>query len=217
MAFPRLNALSYWLYVFGGGVLMLSFLAKGGAACAGWTSYVPLSEQCPGHGQDLWILSLHILGVSSLIGAINFIVTIHNMRAPGMTWMRIPLFVWSIEVFAWLLVLVLPTIAAGVTMLLLDRQAGHALLRAVARRADPLPARVLVLRPPRGLHHDPARDGDHLGDPPRVRAQADLRLQGDRALDGRDRVLLDARLGPPHVHGRAAELPERRSSCSARW
>jgi cytochrome c oxidase subunit 1 len=124
MAFPRLNALSYWLYLFGGAILMLSFLADGGAACAGWTSYVPLAEQCPGHGQDLWILSLHVLGISSLIGAINFIATIHNMRAPGMTWMRIPLFVWSIEVFAWLLVLVLPTIAAGVTMLLLDRQAG---------------------------------------------------------------------------------------------
>jgi cytochrome c oxidase subunit I len=124
MAFPRLNALSYWLFLFGGGVLMLSFLAKGGAAQAGWTSYVPLAEQTAGHGQDLWILSLHILGVSSLLGAINFIVTIHNMRTPGMTWMRIPLFVWSIEVFSWLLLLVLPTIAAGVTMLLLDRQAG---------------------------------------------------------------------------------------------
>ena len=124
MAFPRLNALSYWLYLFGGSVLMLSFLAEGGAAQAGWTSYVPLATQTAGHGQDLWILSLHMLGISSLIGAINFIATIHNMRAPGMTWMRIPLFVWSIEVFAWLLVLVLPTIAAGVTMMLLDRQAG---------------------------------------------------------------------------------------------
>src|SRR5262249_27078211 len=112
MAFPRLNALSYWLYLFAGAMLLLSFLAKRRAACAGWPSYVPLSEQCPGHGQDLWILSLHLLGISSLIGAINFIATIHNMRAPGMTWMRIPLFVWSIEVFAWLLVLVIPTIAA---------------------------------------------------------------------------------------------------------
>jgi len=124
MAFPRLNALSYWLFLFGGIILMLSFFAKGGAACAGWTAYPPLSEQCPGHGQDLWILAIHLTGVSSLIGAINFIVTIHNMRTRGMTWMRMPLFVWSIEVYAWLLVLVLPTIAAGVTMLLLDRQAG---------------------------------------------------------------------------------------------
>jgi len=124
MAFPRLNALSYWLYALAGVVLMLSFFAKGGSARAGWTSYPPLSVQSPGHGQDLWILSLHILTLSSLAGAINLLVTIHNMRAPGLTWTRIPLFVWSIEVFSWLLVAVLPTLSAGVTMLLLDRQAG---------------------------------------------------------------------------------------------
>jgi cytochrome c oxidase subunit I len=122
MAFPRLNALSYWLYLFGGMVLLLSFFADGGAARAGWTSYVPLALQSSGNGQDLWILSLHILTLSSLAGAINFIVTIHNMRTRGMTWMRLPLFVWTIEVFAWLLVLVLPTLSAGLTMMLLDRQ-----------------------------------------------------------------------------------------------
>jgi cytochrome c oxidase subunit I len=123
MAFPRLNALSYWFFVFGGVVLMLSFFAKGGAAKAGWTSYPPLSLQTEGNGQDLWILSLHILTIASLLGAINFIVTIHNMRARGMTWMRLPLFVWAIEVYAWLLVVVLPTLSAGLTMMLLDRQA----------------------------------------------------------------------------------------------
>jgi cytochrome c oxidase subunit I len=122
MAFPRLNALSYWLYLFGGLVLVFSFFAEGGAASAGWTSYPTLALQTPGNGQDLWILSLHLLTFSSLAGAINFIVTIHNMRTRGMTWMRLPLFVWSIEVFAWLLVLVLPTLSAGITMMLLDRQ-----------------------------------------------------------------------------------------------
>ena len=81
-------------------------------------------EFSPGHGQDLWILGIHLTGVASILGAINFIVTIHNMRAPGMTWMRIPLFVWAIEAYAVLLVLVLPTIAAAATLLLLDRQAG---------------------------------------------------------------------------------------------
>ena len=121
VAFPRLNALSYWLYLLGGIVLMLSFFAKGGAAQAGWTSYPPLSESTPGHGQDLWILSLHILSAASLAGAINFLVTIHNMRAPGMSWTRIPLFVWSIEIFAWMLVIILPVLSAGLTMLLLDR------------------------------------------------------------------------------------------------
>jgi cytochrome c oxidase subunit 1 len=122
MAFPRLNALSYWLYLFGGMILFLSFFADGGAANAGWTSYPTLSIQSPGNGQDLWILSLHILTVSSLAGAINFIVTIQNMRARGMSWMRVPLFIWSIEVYAWLLVLVLPALSAGLTMMLLDRQ-----------------------------------------------------------------------------------------------
>ena len=125
MAFPRLNALSYWLYLLGGIVLYLSFFARGGAAESGWTSYATLSTlHSPGRGQDLWILALHILSISSLAGAINFVVTIHNMRARGMTWMRIPLFVWAILTYAWLLVLVLPTLSAGLTMMLLDRQAG---------------------------------------------------------------------------------------------
>ena len=123
MAFPRLNALSYWLFLFGGVILLLSFFAAGGPAKSGWTSYPPLSVKDVGNGQDLWILSLHILTISSLAGAINFIVTIHNMRTRGMTWTRMPLFVWAIETYAVLLVLVLPTLSAGLTLLLLDRQA----------------------------------------------------------------------------------------------
>jgi cytochrome c oxidase subunit 1 len=126
MAFPRLNALSYWLYLFGGLVMFLSFFAAGGAARAGWYSYPPLSEKfySPGHGQDLWILSLHLVAVSGLLGAINFLCTIHNMRAPGMSWMRIPLFTWSIEIYSWLLIFVLPVIGVGLTFLLLDRTVG---------------------------------------------------------------------------------------------
>jgi len=121
VAFPRLNALSYWLFALGGAILMLSFFAKGGAAETGWTAYPPLSTQAPGNGQDFWILSLHILTVASLAGAINFIVTIHNMRARGMSWTRMPLFVWSILLYAWLLMAILPTLSAGLTLLLLDR------------------------------------------------------------------------------------------------
>jgi len=125
MAFPRLNALSYWFFVLGGIILLLSFFARGGAADTGWTAYVPLSTlHSPGNGQNLWILSLHILSLSSAAGAINFIVTIHNMRAPGMSWTRIPLFVWSILTYAWMLIIVLPTLSAGLTMMLLDREAG---------------------------------------------------------------------------------------------
>jgi cytochrome c oxidase subunit 1 len=126
VAFPRLNALSYWLFLFGGITLFLSFFAEHGAARCGWYSYPPCSEGAaflsPGSGQDLWILSLHLLSLGSLAGAINFLCTIHNMRAPGMSWMRIPLFVWSIEIYAVLLVLVLPVLSVGLTMLLLDRQ-----------------------------------------------------------------------------------------------
>jgi cytochrome c oxidase subunit 1 len=124
MAFPRLNALSYWLFLFGGVILLLSFFAQGGAAKSGWTSYPPLSVQSIGNGQDLWILALHVLSLSSLAGAINFIVTIVNLRTPGMSWTRMPLFVWAIGTYAVLLVAVLPTLSAGLTLLLLDRQAG---------------------------------------------------------------------------------------------
>ena len=124
VAFPRLNALSYWLFLLGGVVLYSSWFAAGGAPKAGWTSYVPLSEKTVGNGQDLWILSLHVLTISSLIGAINFLVTIWRMRTRGMSRMRMPLFVWSIEAYSALLVLVLPALSAGLTLLLLDRQVG---------------------------------------------------------------------------------------------
>jgi cytochrome c oxidase subunit 1 len=124
VAFPRLNALSFWLFVLGGIVLYSSWFSSGGAPKAGWTSYVPLSVYTKGSGQDLWILSLHILTLASLAGAINFLVTIGNIRTRGMSWMRMPLFVWTIEIYSLLLVLVLPALSAGLTLLLLDRQAG---------------------------------------------------------------------------------------------
>jgi cytochrome c oxidase subunit 1 len=126
MAFPRLNALSYWLFLFGGIVLYGSFFAASGPARCGWYSYPPCSEHgyTAGSGQDLWILALHILTLSSLFGAINFIATIHNMRTPGMNWLRLPLFVWSIEIYAILLLVALPVLGAGLTFLLLDRQVG---------------------------------------------------------------------------------------------
>ena len=122
MAFPRLNALSYWLFLLGGVVLMLSFFSSQGAARAGWTGYPPLSDTfTPGHGQDYWILGLHILSIASLLGALNFVVTIVNMRTAGMSWMRMPLFVWTILTYAVLLIAVLPVLSVGLTLLLLDR------------------------------------------------------------------------------------------------
>jgi cytochrome c oxidase subunit I len=126
MAFPRLNALSYWLFLLGGLIVLASFLVEGGAANSGWTAYAPLSgdSYSPTLGQDMWILGIHLTSLGSIAGAINFIVTIHNMRTRGMTWMRIPIFVWTIEAYSVLLLLALPTISAAATLLLLDRQAG---------------------------------------------------------------------------------------------
>jgi len=124
MAFPKLNAFSYWMFLLGGIVLYSSWFAQGGAASSGWTSYVPLSARTEGNGQDLWILALHLLTISSLAGAINFVVTIHNMRTRGMTWMRIPLFVWGILIYGYMLILALPALSAGITLLLFDRQIG---------------------------------------------------------------------------------------------
>ena len=124
MAFPRLNAASFWLLLFGGMVMYSSFLWGGGAADAGWTAYPPLSVISPGHGLDLWIVGLHILGISSLIGAINFICTIHNMRAPGMRLTRMPLFTWAIDVYAIMIVIAGPVLAGALTMLLMDRNYG---------------------------------------------------------------------------------------------
>jgi cytochrome c oxidase subunit 1 len=137
MAFPRLNALSYWLLLSGGVVLYSSFLV-GPPAC-GWTSYVPCSAKAfsPGFGQDLWIIGLTILGFSSIFGALNMIVTIFSLRAPGMTFHRITLFAWSVLVTSFLLVLAMPFLTVAGVLLLFDRIAGTNFF-SVAEGADPL-------------------------------------------------------------------------------
>jgi cytochrome c oxidase subunit I len=122
MAFPRINMLSWWLLVAGGVVLYGSIFWD--VAAAGWTSYVPLSSTdfLPGSGIDAWIVALHLIGISSVLGAINFVTTIQNMRAPGMSLSRIPLFVWTILVYSYLLLIALSSFAATLAMLLVDRQ-----------------------------------------------------------------------------------------------
>ncbi len=126
MAFPRLNALSFWLLLLGGLAFYASIFFE--PPQAGWTMYPPLSDDAfsPGGGVDAWIFLIHLTGLSSILGAINFIATIHNMRAPGMSWGRMPLFIWSILVYSYLLVAALPAVAAAVTMLLTDRHFGTA-------------------------------------------------------------------------------------------
>ena len=128
MAFPKLNMLSFWVAFVSGIVLLSSFFVSGGPAAGGWTSYATLSSRAQytgvDLGQDLWIIALMINGVSSLMGAINYITTIINMRAPGMHYFRMPLTVWSLFITAILLLLAIPVLTAALAMLLFDRTVG---------------------------------------------------------------------------------------------
>jgi cytochrome c oxidase subunit 1 len=120
MAFARMNNWSFWLLPPAAILLVTSFLVPGGATAAGWTLYAPLSVQM-GPGMDMAIFALHIMGASSIMGSINIITTILNMRAPGMSLMRMPLFVWGWLITAYLLIAVMPVLAGAVTMVLTDR------------------------------------------------------------------------------------------------
>lgn len=125
MAFPVLNMLSFWVGAIASVLMVWSFFVVGGAAGAGWTSYAPLSAKAVytgiNWGINLWILSLAVLGMSSLMGSINYITTIVNMRAPGMTYFRLPLVLWSLFITAVLLLLALPVLTAALGMLFFDR------------------------------------------------------------------------------------------------
>jgi cytochrome c oxidase subunit 1 len=123
MAFPRVNMASYQSYVIGGLIMFTSFFIPGGPAQAGWTSYSPLATSIPTDGQTFWIIGMVFLITSSLLGAVNFIATIIQLRAPGMTWMRLPFFVWAQFVTAFLLLLAFPPLEAAAVMQLMDKVA----------------------------------------------------------------------------------------------
>ncbi len=124
MTFPRINMASYWSFFVGCVVMFFSFFIPGGAAQAGWTSYSPLATTIPTDGQTYWLIGMVLLITSSLLGAVNFIATIIQLRAPGMTWMRMPFFVWAQFVTAFLLLLAFPPLEAAGIMQLMDRVFG---------------------------------------------------------------------------------------------
>jgi len=136
MAFARMNNWSFWLLPAAASLLIISFFMPGGATAAGWTLYAPLTVQM-GPGMDFAIFALHIMGASSIMGSINIVTTILNMRAPGMTLMKMPMFVWTWLITAYLLIAVMPVLAGAITMTLTDRHFGTTFFNA-AGGGDPV-------------------------------------------------------------------------------
>jgi cytochrome c oxidase subunit 1 len=126
VAFPRLNAISYWLFLLGGSIVLSGFLTAGGAASAGWTAYTPLSSQpyTPGFGQDLWIVGLLVTSVSGILTAVNLLATAILLRAPGMIMWRLPIFTWNVIVTLVLVLVAFPSIAVALSMLFVERRLG---------------------------------------------------------------------------------------------
>ncbi|MFD2631220.1 cytochrome c oxidase subunit I [Idiomarina piscisalsi] len=137
MALPRMNNWSFWILPFAFCILLGSLFSAGGGPAFGWTAYAPLSTQYGGDSTAYFVFSVHIMGISSIMGAINVIVTVLNMRAPGMTLMKMPMFVWTWLITAFLLIAVMPVLAGAVTMLLTDTYFGTSFFDA-AGGGDPV-------------------------------------------------------------------------------
>ncbi len=158
VAFPRLNALSFWLFFLGALIAMGGFIAPGGAADFGWTAYSPLTDaiHSPGPGGDLWILGLAVGGLGTISGRRQYD---HHGRVharPGMTMFRMPIFTWNVFVTSILVLIAFPILTAALFALAADRHLGAPYLRPGQRGTDPVAAPVLVLRSPRGVHRGTA-------------------------------------------------------------
>ncbi len=189
VAFPRLNLLSYYMFTFGGIILLLSFLTPAGRPSFGWYAYSPLTSALysPGVGGDMWIMGLTLSGLGTILSGVNFVTTILCMRAPGMTMFRMPIFTWNILLTSHAGAAGLPGAgrrAAGAG----DRpQARRPGVRGQQRRRDLVAAPVLVLRPSGGLYRGAAVLRHRHRGPARLLPQAAVRLQGPGRGHHRDR------------------------------
>ena len=205
VAFPKLNLLSWYIFVIG--FLFTVYAMVAGGVDTGWTFYTPYSSRASNTNVMATGLGVFITGFSSILTGLNFMVTIHRMRAPGLTWFRLPLFVWAI--YATSLVQILGTPVIAITVLALADRALPPLrhLRPGARRRPgALPAHVLVLLAPGGLHHDPAADGRDQRSHRGFFAQEHLRLFLCGVLKSGHRDLRIPGLGAPHVRVRDLRL-----------
>ncbi len=212
MAFPRMNNLSFWLYCAGTTLAVCSVLAPGGndqlGSGVGWVLYPPLSTTESGMSMDLAIFAVHVSGASSILGAINMITTFLNMRAPGMTLFKVPLFSWSIFITSWLILLSLPVLAGAITMLLMDRNFGFTFFDP-AGGGDPVlyqhilwffghPEVYIIILPGFGIiSHVIAT----------FSRKPVFRLSADGLGADRDWCSGLCRVGAPHVHGRHVAEP----------
>ena len=215
VAFPRINAFGFWCFLFGGIFLNTSWFL-GGAADGGWFMYaaeLASAPFSPSHGIDFWALGLQITGIASLTGAINLIVTVLNMRAPGMKLMKMPIFTWMVLVMQFLLLFAIPVITVALFLLMFQREFGATFFD-VDAGADPLlwqhlfwifghPEVYILILPSFGIVSEVL---------PVFSPQAAVRLPVRRLLRRGDRLRRLGRVGPPHVRQRPR--PGQRSPCS---
>ena len=202
VAFPRMNALSYWIFLFGGLFLTISFFVGGGPD-GGWFGYAPLSTQVSEVVRmDYWALGLIILGVASIASSVNFITTVLTMRAPGMTLMRMPVFSWMTFIISFLLLFSLPMVPSACSRCTSTATWARCSSMPPTGGPGPVAAPVLAVRPPRGLRADPARDGHRLRGAADLRPQAAVRPHLRHLLRHGHRLHGLRGLGPPHVHHR---------------
>ena len=205
VAFPRLNLASWYLFVIGG-CFELYMMISGGVD-TGWTFTTPLSTHYVNTHVIGAAMGIFIAGFSSILTGLNFIVTIHRMRAPGMTWFRLPLFIWSYYATSIIFVLATPVVAMSMVLIVLERVTGHRHLRSdEGWRSASISASLLVLFSSRRVCHDPARYGSYIGSHSMLLPKAGLRIYRRRVLLGVHCSLQLLCLGPSHVHHGHIEL-----------